>query len=42
MPPRAMTNALQLTRSSTLQGALVLVLGILLLVLFTSTGSGAL
>ena len=42
MPAHAMTHAMQLTRRSSLQGALVLVLGILLLVLFTSTGSGAL
>ena len=42
MPAHTMTHALQLTRNSTLQDALVLVLGILLLVLFTSTGSGAL
>lgn len=37
-----MTHALQFPRNISLQGALVLVLGILLLVRFTGTGSGAL
>ena len=37
-----MTNTVQLPSNTTLQGVLVLVLGILLLVLFVSTGSGAL
>ncbi len=37
-----MTHAMQLPRNASLQGVLVLVLGILLLVLLTGTGSGAL
>lgn len=37
-----MTVATQLPRQASIQGALVLVLGILLLVLFMRTGSGVL